>query len=428
MKKVLVIGSGGREHALAWKASLSPDVCAVFVAPGNAGTALENKTTNIPLKESDFDGLVSFALDEQVDLVIVGPENALVSGIVDRFREVGIFCFGPTQTASRLEGSKVFSKEFMTRHHIPTARFQSFTSSDKAKDFLNHQKFPVVVKADGLAAGKGVFVCQNRIQAEQYIDEMLCGKLFDGAGERIIIEECLQGEEASFICMVDGQDFQVLASIQDHKAAYNGDTGPNTGGMGAYSPAPIIDPEIQQKVIAQVIKPTINGLVEEGIDYTGFLYAGLMIQNHMPYVLEFNCRMGDPESQVIMMRMKSDLVELCLTALQGRLGETQIEWFFESALGIVVASEGYPRSHKKGCEIYGLETTFDNNIKIFHAGTKLNDGTVETTGGRVLCITALSNSILEAQKDAYQAASSIHWEGSWYRDDIGHRAKHRFES
>ncbi len=426
MKKVLVIGSGGREHALAWKAASSPEVSAVFVAPGNAGTAMEHKTTNIPLKESDFDGLTSFALDEQIDLVIVGPENALVDGIVDQFRDVGIFCFGPNKTAAKLEGSKAFSKEFMTRHNIPTARFQSFTSSKKAKDYLDYQKFPLVVKADGLAAGKGVVICQDRNQAEQCIDEMLSGKLFNKASERIIIEECLQGEEASFICMVDGQDFLVLASSQDHKAALNGDRGPNTGGMGAYSPAPVIDAKMQRNVIEQVIEPATNGLVKEGILYTGFLYAGLMIQNDIPHVLEFNCRMGDPESQVIMTRMKSDFVKLCMTALQGRLGEAQIDWYRETALGVVMASGGYPGSYEKGHEIHGLETVFCNNIKVFHAGTKLINGRVETSGGRVLCVTALSDNILHAQNDAYGAASSIRWEGSWYRDDIGYRAINRF--
>jgi len=426
LKKVLVIGSGGREHALAWKASLSADVSEVFVAPGNAGTAFEEKTENVPLDSSDFDGLLNFAHNKQIDLAIVGPENALVDGIVDIFTEAGIPCFGPTQMAARLEGSKTFAKEFMTRHNIPTARFQSFADLEEAKDYLKHQDFPLVVKADGLAAGKGVVICQDRNQAEQSIERMLSGKLFARAGERIVIEECLQGEEASFICMVDGRDFVVLASSQDHKSAYDGDAGPNTGGMGAYSPAPVIGPQEQNSVIEQVIKPTVNGLIEDGISYTGFLYAGLMIEDGIPHVLEFNCRMGDPESQVIMMRLKSDLVQLCLAALKGQLGKVQAEWFPESALGVVMASEGYPGDYQTGHRIHGLGTPFDN-VKVFHAGTRLFDGQVVTSGGRVLCITALSENIVEARKDAYQLASSIGWRGCWYRNDIGHRATHRMQ-
>ncbi|MYB33678.1 MAG: phosphoribosylamine--glycine ligase [Gammaproteobacteria bacterium] len=428
MKKVLVIGSGGREHALAWKASLSSDVSAVFVAPGNAGTALEKKTTNVPLQPSDFEGLLNFALDEQIDLVIVGPEDVLVNGIVDQFREAGVPCFGPTKKAARLEGSKEFSKDFMTRHKIPTAQFQSFSDLEKAIDYLKHQDYPLVIKADGLAAGKGVVICRDMRQAGQCIEEMLSGEVFDGAGEKIVIEEFLQGEEASFICMVNEQDFLVMASSQDHKAAYNGDAGPNTGGMGAYSPAPVIDPQMHEAVIEQVIKPTINGLVEDGISYTGFLYAGLMIQDGIPNVLEFNCRMGDPESQVIMMRLKSDLVTLCMAALTGRLGETEAEWFPQDALGVVMASQGYPGDYAKGRRIDGLETVFDNNTKVFHAGTRLVHGEVTASGGRVLCITALGKNIVEAQKEAYKAASSISWQGGWHRDDIGHRAVYRFQA
>ncbi len=423
-----MIGSGGREHALAWKASLSPDVSAVFVAPGNAGTALEKKTTNVPLQPSDFEGLLTFALHEQIDLVIVGPEDVLVGGIVDQFREAGISCFGPTQNAARLEGSKEFSKDFMTRHKIPTAWFRSFSDLEEARDYLKYQDFPLVIKADGLAAGKGVVICQDMSQAEQCIEEMLSGKAFDGAGEKIVIEEFLHGEEASFICMVNGQDFLVMASSQDHKAAYNGDTGPNTGGMGAYSPAPVIDSQMRETVIERVIKPTINGLVEDGISYTGFLYAGIMIQDGIPNVLEFNCRMGDPESQVIMMRLKSDLVTLCMAALEGQLGETEAEWFPQNALGVVMASRGYPGDYEKGHRIDGLETASDNNTKVFHAGTRLIGGKVTTSGGRVLCITALARNIVEAQKDAYRAASSIKWQGGWHRDDIGYRAVYRCQT
>lgn len=426
LKKVLVIGSGGREHALAWKASLSPEVAAVFVAPGNAGTALEKKTVNVPLQPSDFEGLLKLALDEQIDLVMVGPEDVLVDGIVDHFREAGISCFGPTQKAARLEGSKEFSKDFMARHQIPTAHFQSFSDLEEARDYLQHQDFPLVIKADGLAAGKGVVICRNANQARQCIEEMLSGEVFDGAGGKIVMEQFLQGEEASFICMVNERDFLVMASSQDHKAAYNGDSGPNTGGMGAYSPAPVIDPQMYEAVIDRVIKPTVNGLVEDGISYTGFLYAGLMIQDGIPNVLEFNCRMGDPESQVIMMRLKSDLVALCMAALAGRLGETDAEWFPQSALGVVMASRGYPGDYTKGHRIGGLETAFDSNIKVFHAGTRLVDGQITTSGGRVLCITALAENIVEAQKDAYRAAASISWQGGWHRDDIGYRAVDRF--
>jgi len=428
LKKVLVIGSGGREHALAWKASLSPDVATVFVAPGNAGTALEEKIANIPVQPSDFEGLLKFAVEERIDLVIVGPEDVLVGGIVDQFSKAGILCFGPTKKAARLEGSKEFSKDFMVRHKIPTARFESFSDLKKARDYLEHQDFPLVIKADGLAAGKGVVICQNMNQAEQCIGEMLSGEVFDGAGEKIVIEEFLQGEEASFICMVNDQDFLVMASSQDHKAAYNGDTGPNTGGMGAYSPAPVIDPRMHEAVIERVVKPAISGLVEDGISYTGFLYAGLMVQDGTPKVLEFNCRMGDPESQVIMMRLKSDLVALCLAALTGRLGETQAEWFNQSALGVVMASQGYPGDYAKGHRIHGLDNAFDKKAKVFHAGTRLVDGQVTASGGRVLCITALANSIVEAKRDAYEAASSIKWKGSWHRDDIGYRAVARKQS
>ena len=425
MKKVLIIGAGGREHALAWKASLSPDVSQVFVAPGNAGTALEGKTCNVPLEASDFDGLLNFAIGEKIDLVIVGPENALADGIADRFSERGISCFGPSRRASRLEASKSYAKEFMVRHNIPTARYNTFTDPRAAKDCLRHRDFPLVIKADGLAAGKGVVICQDLHEAERCIDEMLSGKLFNIAGKTIVIEEYLTGEEASFICMVNGKDYLVMATSQDHKAACNGDTGPNTGGMGAYSPAPLIDRQIQKHIVEQIVKPTINGLVADGIAYTGFLYAGLMIKDSKPRVLEYNCRLGDPESQVILLRLKSDLVGLCLAALHGSLGEARAEWFDEYALGVVMASAGYPGEYAKGQAISGLDAQFKDSVKVFHAGTKLAGGKVVANGGRVLCVTAMGNSVKQAQQEAYKAASSITWQGSWHRDDIGHRAVQR---
>lgn len=423
--KILVIGSGGREHALAWKASLSPVVSEVFVAPGNAGTALESGVSNVPLEASDFDGLLSFALDQLIDLVIVGPENTLVGGIVDLFSENGIRCFGPTRAGAMLEGSKAFSKEFLIRHSIPTARYRSFTDPREAREYLRCQDYPLVVKADGLAAGKGVVICENLGQAEDCVQGMLSGKLFSSAGRKVVIEEFLEGEEASFICMVDGGDFLVMASSQDHKAAYNGDTGPNTGGMGAYSPAPVVDSDMRERVIEQVMRPAVNGLRSDGIPYTGFLYAGLMISNGVPNVLEFNCRLGDPEAQVILMRMKSDLVELCLAALDGCLAGVHGEWHRESALGVVMVSKGYPESSRNGHVIEGLEGPFEPNVKVFHAGTGLEDGRAVTSGGRVLCVAALADGIEQAQRQAYSAVRSIRWEGGWCRDDIGHRAVSR---
>ncbi|MXZ81592.1 MAG: phosphoribosylamine--glycine ligase [Gammaproteobacteria bacterium] len=423
--KILVVGSGGREHALAWKASLSPAVSEVFVAPGNAGTALESGVSNVPLEAGDFGGLLSFALDKSIDLVIVGPENALVGGSVDLFGENGIRCCGPTRAGAMLEGSKEFSKEFLVRHNIPTARYRSFTDLLEAREYLRHQNYPLVVKADGLAAGKGVVICENLDQAEDCVQGMLSGKLFSSAGHKVVIEEFLEGEEASFICMVDGGDFLVMASSQDHKAAYNGDTGPNTGGMGAYSPAPVVDSDMRERVIEQIMRPAVNGLRSDGIPYTGFLYAGLMISNGVPNVLEFNCRLGDPEAQVILMRMKSDLVELCLAALDGRLAGIRTEWHRESALGVVMASKGYPESSRSGDVIEGLEGPFESNVKVFHAGTGLEDGRAVTSGGRVLCVTALADGIEQAQRQAYSAVRSIRWEGGWCRDDIGHRAVSR---
>ena len=420
---ILVIGSGGREHALAWKAAQSNKVEKVYVAPGNAGTANEPKLENVAIGVEDIDALVNFARDNQIHLTIVGPEAPLVIGLVDAFNEAGLRCFGPTQGAAQLEGSKAFTKDFLARHNIPTAAYRNFTEIEPALAYIREQGAPIVVKADGLAAGKGVIVAMTVDEAEAAVRDMLAGNAFGEAGHRVVIEEFLQGEEASFICMVDGSHILPMATSQDHKRVGEGDTGPNTGGMGAYSPAPVVTAEIHDRIMTEVIEPTVKGMAAEGHPYTGFLYAGLMIgADGSPKVIEYNCRFGDPETQPIMMRLKSDLVELCDIALDGNLDEAQAEWDERAALGVVLAAAGYPGSYAKGDIIYGLEADDGEDAKIFHAGTALKDGHIVTAGGRVLCAVGLGESVSEAQAKAYELAQRIRWNGMFMRRDIGYRA------
>jgi len=424
--KILVVGSGGREHAIAWKAARSSLVDRVFVAPGNAGTAREPKIENIKIGVTDIDDLMKFALQKEVELTIIGPEGPLVAGITDVFNEAGIKCFGPTRGASQLEGSKVFTKDFLNRHNIPTAGYRVFTELEPAKAYISAQNFPVVVKADGLAAGKGVIIAQSREEAFGKAEGMLSGNDFGEAGKRVVVEEYLKGEEASFIVMVDGENILPLATSQDHKAINNGDTGLNTGGMGAYSPASVVTPEIHDRIMKEVIKPTVKGMVAEGHPYTGFLYAGLMIQDDgTPKVLEYNCRFGDPETQPILLRLRSDLVEMCLAALDKRLDQVQVAWDSRAALGVVMAAGGYPESYSKGDQISGLPDNEREDLKVFHAGTALKEGRVVTNGGRVLCVTALGTTVSEAQKKAYELAMQIKWDNVYYRTDIGYRAVER---
>lgn len=422
---VLIIGSGGREHALAWKAAQSESVEKVFVAPGNAGTALENKVENVAIGVEAIDELIAFAKDNQVGLTIVGPEAPLVIGVVDSFNNAGLKCFGPTKGAAQLEGSKAFTKDFLARHKIPTAAYQNFTDIEPAKAYVRNMGTPIVIKADGLAAGKGVIIAQNETEADAAIDDMLAGNKFGDAGHRVVIEEFLQGEEASFIVMVDGKNILPLASSQDHKARDNGDQGPNTGGMGAYSPAPVVTPEMHDRIMEQVIVPTVEGMAEEGHPYTGFLYAGVMINSDgVPKVLEYNCRFGDPETQPIMSRLNSDLVELCLTAIDGNLNNAVADWDPRAAIGVVMAAGGYPESYPKGDVITGIDSVNDINTigKVFHAGTAEKDGNIVTNGGRVLCVVSLGETVTEAQQKAYQAVDKISWDKVYYRTDIGHRA------
>jgi phosphoribosylamine--glycine ligase len=420
--KILVIGSGGREHALAWKAAQSNEVECVYVAPGNAGTATEAKLKNIEIDANDIPSLLDFAQNQGIDLTIVGPEAPLVSGIVDTFAASGLRCFGPTKGAAQLEGSKAFTKDFLARHAIPTAAYGNFTDIDKAIDYIHLHGAPIVVKADGLAAGKGVILAQTEDEAITAIKDMLAGNAFGDAGHRVVIEEFLQGEEASFIVMVDGEHILSMASSQDHKARDEGDTGPNTGGMGAYSPAPVMTAEIHERVIKEIIEPTVKGMAAEGNSFTGFLYAGLMISpDGNVKVLEYNVRFGDPETQPIMMRLKSDLVALCIAALEKKLNHCTIEWDSRPALGVVLAAGGYPDTYNKGDEITGLpESTSDT--KVFHAGTSNKNGKIVTNGGRVLCAVALGNSVADAQSKAHKLAENIHWKDVFYRHDIGHRA------
>lgn len=420
---VLIIGGGGREHALAWKVAQSPQVTTVYVAPGNAGTATEPKMTNIAIGVEDTQALVKFAQEKDIALTIVGPEAPLVIGVVDAFQDAGLRCFGPTQGAAQLEGSKAFTKEFLERHNIPTASYGNFTEIAPAIEYIKQQGAPIVVKADGLAAGKGVILAQTEAEAIAAVKDMLAGNAFGDAGHRVVIEEFLQGEEASFICMVDGSNILPMATSQDHKAAHDGDTGPNTGGMGAYSPAPVVTPELFERIMTEVIEPTVKGMAAEGHPYTGFLYAGVMIDSDgIPKVLEYNCRFGDPETQPIMMRLKSDLVELCNAAIDKKLDPTVAQWDERVAMGIVIAAGGYPGDYAKGDVISGLGVGESDSAKVFHAGTKLDGDNIVTSGGRVLCATALGNSVSEAQKNAYNLAKNISWNGAWHRNDIGHRA------
>lgn len=420
---VLVIGSGGREHALAFKAAQNPSVKTVFVAPGNAGTALEPKLENVAIGVEDIDALVVFAKENNVQLTIVGPEAPLVIGVVDRFREEGLAIFGPTQAAAQLEGSKSFTKDFLARHDIPTAAYQTFEEIEPALAYLKAQRAPIVVKADGLAAGKGVIVAMTEAEAEEAIRDMLAGNAFGEAGSRVVIEEFLEGEEASFIVMVDGKNVLPFATSQDHKRAYDGDKGPNTGGMGAYSPAPVVTPDIHERIMAEVINPTVEGMAKEGHPYTGFLYAGLMITaDGTPKVIEYNCRFGDPETQPIMLRLQSDLVELIEAANREELDQTSIEFDPRAAVGVVLAASGYPGSYPKGDAISGLQVNYPEGEKVFHAGTKQDGEHVVTAGGRVLCATALGHTVTEAQKRAYSLVKDIHWDGVEYRTDIAYRA------
>ncbi|MBL4607088.1 MAG: phosphoribosylamine--glycine ligase [Pseudomonadales bacterium] len=430
---ILVVGGGGREHALAWKIAQDSNVVKVFVAPGNGGTALEPKLENIAIQAEDIDALVEFAKQNKIHLTLIGPEAPLVAGIVDRFQENQLRCFGPSQGAAQLEGSKAFTKDFLARHNIPTAAYQNFTEINPAIAYIKERGAPIVVKADGLAAGKGVILAATEEEAISAVKDMLAGNAFGDAGHRVVIEEFLLGEEASFICIVDGKNILPLATSQDHKARDDGDKGPNTGGMGAYSPAPVVTDEIHQRIMSEVIIPTVKGMEKEGQPYTGFLYAGIMIdKNGIPLVLEYNCRFGDPETQPIMMRLQSSLVALCDAAIDKKLDETEADWDKRAAVGVVLAAGGYPNSYEKGDIISGLpkpeDETIESGIKVFHAGTKLDDnGNTCTQGGRVLCATALGNSVTEAQANAYTLVKSIHWNNVYYRKDIGHRAISREE-
>ena len=420
---VLVIGSGGREHALAFKAAQSAKVEKVFVAPGNAGTALEPKLENVAIGVEDIAALVSFAKENNVELTIVGPEAPLVIGVVDKFSEEGLAIFGPTAAAAQLEGSKSFTKDFLARHKIPTADYQTFEQIDPALAYLKEKGAPIVVKADGLAAGKGVIVAMTEQEAEDAIRDMLAGNAFGDAGSRVVIEEFLEGEEASFIVMVDGENVLPFATSQDHKRAYNEDKGPNTGGMGAYSPAPVVTAEIHQRIMDEVIYPTVKGMSDEGHPYTGFLYAGLMITaDGTPKVIEYNCRFGDPETQPIMLRLQSDLVELIEAANRVELDKTDIQFDSRAAVGVVLAAAGYPGSYPKGDAISGLRVDYAEGTKVFHAGTKQDGDNVVTAGGRVLCATALGNTVTEAQQNAYKLVDEINWQGVEFRTDIAYRA------
>jgi phosphoribosylamine---glycine ligase len=425
--KVLVTGSGGREHGLAWRIAASREVERVFVAPGNAGTATDDKMENVDIDVMDFDAQIEFVRSHNIGLTIIGPEAPLVAGVVDRFQEAGLACLGPVKNAARLEGSKSFTKDFLERYNIPTARYGSFEDVDLAIKFVRNMPTPVVIKADGLAAGKGVVIAQTHEEAESTLVDMLSGNAFGDAGARVVIEEFLVGEEASFIVIADGKHFLPFASSQDHKAAYDGDRGPNTGGMGAYSPAPVVTPAIHERIVEQIIKPAIAGMSEDGHPYTGFLYAGLMIDEEgHPKVIEFNCRFGDPETQPVMMRMKSDLVELCIAATNGDLRGKKIEFDDRVALTVVIASGGYPGGYSKGFAVSGLDDIEQG--KVFHAGTRLEQGMVKTSGGRVLGVTVLGRTVVEAQASAYQLVNNISFEDMYFRTDIGFRAVAREEN
>ena len=424
--KVLVIGNGGREHALAWKAAQSADVETVYVAPGNAGTALEAKVENVNIGVEDIDALVAFAKDNNIGLTIVGPEAPLVIGVVDAFDAAGLPIFGPTKGAAQLEGSKAFTKDFLARHKIPTAEYGNFTEIPPAIAYIKEKGAPIVVKADGLAAGKGVILAETEAEAIAAVEDMLAGNAFGEAGSRVVIEEFLVGEEASFIVMVDGETVLPMASSQDHKARDNGDTGPNTGGMGAYSPAPVVTPEIHDRIMNEVIMPTVKGMNAEGNRYRGFLYAGVMVaQDGTPKVLEYNCRFGDPETQPIMMRLRSDLVSMCLAAINGELASVEADWDPRASLGVVLAAGGYPASYNKGDVISGHDVALPAHQKVFHAGTSSKDGNVVTNGGRVLCAVSLGETVAEAQAGAYDVVKQVTWNKVYFRTDIGHRAVSR---
>jgi phosphoribosylamine--glycine ligase len=421
--KTLIVGGGGREHALAWKVAQSTRVARLFVAPGNAGTAREPKTSNVPIDPEDLPSLVEFARAQGIDLTLVGPEAPLVAGIVDAFREEGLRCFGPTRAAARLEGSKAFTKQFLERHGIATAPYGVFTKPREAYAFIHRVGAPIVVKADGLAAGKGVVVAQTEAEALATVERMLVQDALGVAGRRIVVEQLLRGEEVSFIVMADGKNVLAMATSQDHKARDDGDRGPNTGGMGAYSPAPVVTTQIHERILSEIVRPTVRGMAADGSPYTGFLYAGLMIgEDGRPRVLEFNCRFGDPEAQPIMLRLRSDLVELCAAALEGHLDQTQTQWDPRACLGVVLAAEGYPGACRKGEKITGLEQPETADLKVFHAATTSRNGALVTAGGRVLCVCALGETVTLAQKRAYDKVQQIHANGLYWRSDIGYRA------
>jgi phosphoribosylamine--glycine ligase len=423
--KILIIGGGGREHALAWKCAQSSNVEQVFVAPGNAGTQTEHKTRNLDIGAEDVDALLAAVRRDAIDLTIVGPEAPLASGVVDAFQAAGERCFGPSKAAARLEASKIFTKEFLKRHAIPTAAYQTFSDIAQAERYIRSRAAPIVIKADGLAAGKGVTVARTQSEAVQAATQMLSGEAFGDAGRRVLVEDCLEGEEASFIVMVDGQHVVPLASSQDHKARDDGDVGPNTGGMGAYSPAPVVDARVHERIMQEVIMPTVRGMAAEGAPFVGFLYAGLMIDSHgTPNVIEFNCRLGDPETQPLLMRLRSDLVSLCESALDGVLDRESVDWDPRPALGVVMAAGGYPGGYEKGHVISGLGQEH-GDVKVFHAGTSRRDEHVVTAGGRVLCVCALGDTIAAAQATAYQEVNFISWQGAIFRTDIGYRAAAR---
>ena len=424
--KILVIGSGGREHALVWKFAQSPRVAEVLAAPGNAGTAMEPKSRNVAVGAGDLDGLLNLARAEGVDLTVVGPEQPLVDGVVDRFEAAGLKCFGPRAAPARLEGSKAFTKSFLARHGIPTAAYETFDAPEDAIRYIRSRTLPIVIKADGLAAGKGVIIAETLEEAENTVRGMLERRTFGDAGARVVVEDFLRGEEASFIAVVDDTRIVPLASSQDHKARDEGDRGPNTGGMGAYSPAPVLTPELHRRVMEEIMLPTVRGMSAEGMAYRGFLYAGLMIgPDGAPKVLEFNCRFGDPETQPVLARMRGDLAELCLAAFDGSLDSMEVDWDPRAALGVVMASGGYPGSYGTGAAISGLDADFGGDAIVFHAGTREDNGTVLTSGGRVLCVVGLGDTVAGAAELAYASAARIGWKDVYYRRDIGHRAIRR---
>ena len=424
--KILVIGSGGREHALVWKFAQSPRVTEILAAPGNAGTDMEPKSRNVAVGASDLDGLLNLAQTERVDLTVVGPEQPLVDGVVNRFEAAGLKCFGPQAAAARLEGSKAFTKAFLARHNIPTAAYETFEAPDPALDYIRSRTLPIVIKADGLAAGKGVIIAETFEEAERTVRGMLEQRTFGEAGATVVVEDFLRGEEASFIAVVDDTRIVPLASSQDHKNRDEGDRGPNTGGMGAYSPAPVLTPELHRRVMDEIMIPTVTGMSAEGMAYRGFLYAGLMIDpDGKPRVLEYNCRFGDPETQPVLARMRSDLTELCLAAFDGSLDSIEVEWDPRASLGVVLASGGYPGSYATGAPISGLNTDFGDDTLVFHAGTREDGGAILTSGGRVLCVVGLGDTVASAAELAYSSAARIHWKDVYYRRDIGYRAIQR---